>query len=70
MGDADEVGVHLLVDRVGSDKDARGDRDRGRVARDVRYVKYQDIERAVIEVEFREPPTAEIAMLEQEEGSR
>ncbi|MPZ85103.1 MAG: ribosome maturation factor RimP [Actinophytocola sp.] len=34
------------------------------------YVRYQDIEHAVIEVEFREPPPAEIAMLEQEEESR
>lgn len=34
------------------------------------YVRYQDIEHAVIEVEFREPPAAEIALLEQEEGSR
>lgn len=40
------------------------------VGKDVRHVKYQDIEHAVVEVEFREPPAAEVAMLEQEEGSR
>jgi ribosome maturation factor RimP len=40
------------------------------VGKDVRRVNYQDIAHAVIEVEFREPPAAEIAMLEQEEGSR
>ncbi|MGH3763479.1 ribosome maturation factor RimP [Actinophytocola sp.] len=40
------------------------------VGKNVRHVKYQDIEHAVIEVEFREPPAAEVAMLEQEEGSR
>lgn len=37
---------------------------------DIRHVRYTDIDHAVIEVEFREPPAAEIAMLEQEEGSR
>jgi ribosome maturation factor RimP len=37
---------------------------------DVRHVKYDDIDHAVVEVEFREPPAAEIAMLEQEEESR
>jgi ribosome maturation factor RimP len=52
VGDADDEGVHLLVD--------------GRK----RHVSYQDIEHAVIEIEFREPPAAEIAMLEQEEESR
>ncbi len=52
VGDADEVGVALLVDK------------------DIRHVKYQDIEHAVVEVEFREPPAAEVAVLEQEEGSR
>lgn len=40
------------------------------VGKDVKHVKYQDIEHAVVEVEFREPPAAEVAMLEQEEGSR
>jgi ribosome maturation factor RimP len=40
------------------------------VGKDVRHVKYQDIEHAVVEVEFREPPAAEVAMLEHEEGSR
>jgi len=52
VGDADDQGVHLLVDG------------------DVRHVRYGDVEHAVIEVEFREPPAAEIAKLEQEEGSR
>lgn len=33
-------------------------------------VHYADIEHAVVEVEFKEPPAAEIAKLEQEEGSR
>ena len=40
------------------------------VGKEVRYVPYPDIAHAVIEVEFREPPAAEVAMLEQEEGSR
>jgi ribosome maturation factor RimP len=40
------------------------------VGKEVRYVRYEDIAHAVIEVEFREPPAAEIAMLEREEGSR
>lgn len=40
------------------------------VGKDVRHVRYEDIAHAVIEVEFREPPAAEIAILEQEEGSR
>jgi ribosome maturation factor RimP len=40
------------------------------VGKDVRHVRYEDITHAVIEVEFREPPAAEIAILEQEEGSR
>ena len=40
------------------------------VGKDVRHVRYQDIAHAVVEVEFREPPAAEIAMLEQEEESR
>jgi ribosome maturation factor RimP len=40
------------------------------VGADVRYVNFADVDHAVIEVEFREPPAAEIAMLEQEEGSR
>lgn len=40
------------------------------VDKHVRHVRYEDVEHAVIEVEFREPPAAEIAMLEQEEGSR
>ena len=52
VGDADEHGVRLLVDK------------------DVRHVSYQDIAHAVVEVEFREAPAAEIAMLEQEEESR
>lgn len=55
VGDADESGVRLLV---------------GGVQGDIRHVRYQDITHAVIEVEFREPPAAEIAILEQEEGSR
>ncbi|WP_211288835.1 ribosome maturation factor RimP [Actinophytocola xinjiangensis] len=37
---------------------------------DIRYVSFADIDHAVIEIEFREPPAAEIATLEQEEGSR
>lgn len=37
---------------------------------DIRHVRFDDIDHAVIEVEFREPPAAEIAKLEQEEGSR
>jgi ribosome maturation factor RimP len=37
---------------------------------EVRHVRYSDVEHAVIEVEFREPPAAEIAKLEHEEGSR
>ncbi|GAB3471699.1 ribosome maturation factor RimP [Actinophytocola sediminis] len=52
VGDADDHGVHLLVDG------------------DLRHVSYTDLDHAVIEVEFREPPAAEIAKLEQEEGSR
>lgn len=36
----------------------------------LRRVGYAEIEHAVIEVEFKEPPAAEIAKLEQEEGSR
>ena len=40
------------------------------VGKDVRHVSYQDIAHAVVEVEFREPPAAEVAMLENEEGSR
>jgi ribosome maturation factor RimP len=40
------------------------------VGKDVRHVSYQDIAHAVVEVEFREPAAAEIAMLEQEEESR
>jgi ribosome maturation factor RimP len=40
------------------------------VGKEVRHVRYEDITHAVIEVEFREPPAAEIAILEQEEGSR
>jgi ribosome maturation factor RimP len=36
----------------------------------VRQVRYEDIDHAVIEIEFREAPAAEIAMLEREEGSR
>jgi len=40
------------------------------VGKDVRHVRYQDIVHAVVEVEFREAPAAEIAMLENEEGSR
>jgi ribosome maturation factor RimP len=37
---------------------------------DIRHVRFDDIDHAVVEVEFREPPAAEIAKLEQEEGSR
>jgi ribosome maturation factor RimP len=40
------------------------------VGKTVEHVRYEHIEHAVIEVEFREAPAAEIAMLEQEEGSR
>jgi len=40
------------------------------VDKEIKHIKYDEIEHAVIEVEFREPPAAEIAMLEQEEGSR
>lgn len=40
------------------------------VGKDVRHVPYAEIEHAVVEVEFREPPAAEVALLEQEEGSR
>jgi ribosome maturation factor RimP len=36
----------------------------------LRRVEYADIEHAVIEVEFKEPPAAEIAKLAHEEGSR
>jgi ribosome maturation factor RimP len=36
----------------------------------LRRVGYADIEHAVVEVEFKEPPAAEIAKLEHEEGSR
>jgi ribosome maturation factor RimP len=52
VGDADEVGVELLVDGQ------------------LRRVEYVEIEHAVIEVEFKEPPAAEIARLAHEEGSR
>jgi ribosome maturation factor RimP len=37
---------------------------------ELRRVAYTDIEHAVIEVEFKEPPAAEIAKLAHEEGSR
>jgi ribosome maturation factor RimP len=37
---------------------------------ELRRVEYTDIEHAVIEVEFKEPPAAEIAKLAHEEGSR
>lgn len=37
---------------------------------ELRRVDYTDIEHAVIEVEFKEPPAAEIAKLAHEEGSR
>jgi ribosome maturation factor RimP len=37
---------------------------------ELRRVEYVDIEHAVIEVEFKEPPAAEIAKLAHEEGSR
>lgn len=36
----------------------------------LRRVGYADIEQAVVEVEFKEPPAAEIAKLTQEEGSK
>lgn len=36
----------------------------------LRRVEYAEIEHAVIEVEFKEPPAAEIAKLAHEEGSR
>lgn len=36
----------------------------------LRHVGYPEIEHAVIEVEFKEPPAAEIAKLTHEEGSR
>lgn len=36
----------------------------------LRRVDYTDIEHAVVEVEFKEPPAAEIAKLAHEEGSR
>lgn len=37
---------------------------------ELRRVGYTDIEHAVIEVEFKDPPAAEIAKLAHEEGSR
>ena len=37
---------------------------------ELRSVEYAEIEHAVIEVEFKEPPAAEIAKLAHEEGSR
>lgn len=37
---------------------------------ELRRVGYADIEHAVIEVEFKDPPAAEIAKLAHEEGSR
>jgi ribosome maturation factor RimP len=37
---------------------------------ELRRIEYADIEHAVIEVEFKEPPAAEIAKLAHEEGSR
>lgn len=37
---------------------------------ELRRVEYTDIEHAVIEVEFKDPPAAEIAKLAHEEGSR
>jgi ribosome maturation factor RimP len=37
---------------------------------ELRRIRYADIEHAVIEVEFKEPPAAEIAKLAHEEGSR
>lgn len=60
-------GEERYTARVG-DSDAQG--VRLLVGKDVRHVRYEDIAHAVIEVEFREPPPAEIAILEQEEGSR
>jgi ribosome maturation factor RimP len=37
---------------------------------ELRRVEYTDIEHAVVEVEFKDPPAAEIAKLAHEEGSR
>lgn len=59
-------GVKFLA-RVG---DADDDGVELLVDDEVRRVEYTDIEHAVIEVEFKEPPAAEIAKLEHEEESR
>jgi ribosome maturation factor RimP len=61
------TGEDAFLARVG---DADDDGVRLLVDGDIRHVRYTDIDHAVIEVEFREPPVAEIATLEQEEGSR
>lgn len=37
---------------------------------ELRRLGYAEVEHALVEIEFREPPAAEIAMLENEEGSR
>jgi ribosome maturation factor RimP len=56
-----------FVARVG---DAGEDAVQLLVDDELRSVGYAEIEHAVIEVEFKEPPAAEIAKLAQEEGSR
>lgn len=61
------AGEDAFVARVG-DADDHG--VRLLVDGDIRHVRFTDIDHAVVEVEFREPPAAEIAKLEQEEGSR
>ncbi|OLF06088.1 ribosome maturation factor RimP [Actinophytocola xanthii] len=61
------AGEDAFTARVG-DADEQG--VRLLVGDEVRHVSYSDVEHAVVEVEFREPPAAEIAKLEHEEGSR
>jgi ribosome maturation factor RimP len=66
-GKGAEKGVEKFAARVG---DAGDDGVELLVDGQLRRVAYAEIEHAVIEVEFREPPAAEIAKLTHEEGSR
>lgn len=64
---AGDAAAEKFLARVG---DADADGVELLVDGELRRVRYTDIEHAVIEVEFKEPPAAEIAKLTHEEGSR
>jgi ribosome maturation factor RimP len=66
-GDGTEKGAEKFVARVG---DAADDGVELLVDGQLRQVGYAEIDHAVVEVEFKEPPAAEIATLTHEEGSR